>query len=175
MQGILKFLAVAVILAGSSYLGLAYSFQMKKRLLILEDMVQMLFFLRGEIKYHKAPLPEAFEHISRKTTGPCLKMVEHILMDFKKNEGYMFEKIWNTSVKEMLAQTPLKGSDMELVEPLGQALGYLDLEVQVSSIDMVIENLTFIIGQLKEKIPTQQRLYGSLGILGGMFVVLIFI
>lgn len=54
-------------------------------------------------------------------------------------------------------------------------LGYLDLEMQLSSIDLYLEQLEISIREAESSIGSKQKLYQSLGVAGGIFLVILLI
>ena len=51
-------------------------------------------------------------------------------------------------------------------------LGYLDREMQLSTLKSFDETLAWKIGELKEGLPARKKLYQSLGVMGGLFLVI---
>ena len=51
-------------------------------------------------------------------------------------------------------------------------LGYLDREMQLATLKSFDETLAEKISELKEGLPAQKKLYRSLGVLGGLFLVI---
>ena len=58
---------------------------------------------------------------------------------------------------------------------MGEVLGYLDLEMQLSSIELYLEQLELCIRESQEAARTKQKLYQSLGVAGGIFLVILLV
>ena len=56
---------------------------------------------------------------------------------------------------------------------LGEVLGYLDTEMQLSAIGLYQEQLEQGIAEAQEQMEGRQKLYQSLGIAGGVFLVIL--
>ena len=54
-----------------------------------------------------------------------------------------------------------------------QVLGYLDTEMQLSAIRLYLEHLEQSLAEAQEQMGSRQRLYQSLGIAGGVFLVIL--
>ena len=66
----LKFTGACLIIISAAGIGASFSVDLKKRCRELRILKQMVYMLRGEIKYTKSPLPEAFYHISVRLPRP---------------------------------------------------------------------------------------------------------
>ena len=58
---------------------------------------------------------------------------------------------------------------------LGQYLGYLDIDMQENTIALYLQELEQKIRLLQEEMPARQKLYQSMGILGGIFISILFL
>ena len=56
---------------------------------------------------------------------------------------------------------------------LGEHLGYLDVDMQERTLKLYLEQLDLTIDYLRQNQREKCRLYTSLGIMGGMFLVIV--
>ena len=131
--------------------------------------------LRGEIKYTKTPLPEAFASIAVRIKEPFGSFLEQTAEQMGSMEGQSFGELWQKQIKQWLSDTHLKKGDKEQLGGLGEVLGYLDLEMQLSSIDLYLEQLELSIREAQDAAQTKQKLYQSLGVAGGIFLVILLV
>ena len=71
-----KWTGAILVLFSAGGLGIWSAMQWKGRLRMLETLRQMIYFLKGEITYSRAPLAEALERVgngSRDLWGDCLR------------------------------------------------------------------------------------------------------
>ena len=66
----LKGVGALLILASAAGIGASFSSDLKGRCMELRLLKQMIYMLRGEIKYTKTPLPEAFASIAVRIKEP---------------------------------------------------------------------------------------------------------
>ena len=92
-----------------------------------------------------------------------------------KSEGEGLGELWQAEIKTRLSGTHLKREDREQLAGLGEVLGYLDLEMQLSSMELYLEQLELRIREAQEAAQTKQRLYQSLGVAGGIFLVILLV
>ena len=57
--------------------------------------------------------------------------------------------------------------------PSGEHLGYLDVDMQERTLKLYLEQLDLTIDYLRQNQREKCRLYTSLGIMGGMFLVIV--
>ena len=74
-----------------------------------------------------------------------------------------------------LKKSSLRREEKEKLGRLGEGLGYLDLEMQLSTMELYLEQLEGDIQRAEEEIQSKQRLYRSLGVAGGIFLVILLI
>ena len=66
----LKGIGALLILASAAGIGVSFSNDLKGRCMELRLLKQMIYMLRGEIKYTKTPLPDAFASIAVRMKEP---------------------------------------------------------------------------------------------------------
>ena len=140
----LKLAGACLILCSAAGIGASYSGDLKRRVRELRVIKQMMYMLQGEIRYAHLPLPEAFTHVSVRLPAPF---------------GLFLSGIART--------------DLEQLENLGELLVYLDSEMQLSAIRLYLEQLEQSLAEAQEQMGSRQRLYQSLGIAGGVFLVIL--
>lgn len=171
----LKGIGALLIMASAAGIGASFSRDLKGRCMELRLLKQMIYMLRGEIKYTKTPLPEAFESIAVRMKEPFGSFLEGTAEKMKHQGEESFGELWKSQIRTWLSGTCLKREDKEQLESLGEVLGYLDLEMQLSSIDLYLEQLELQIREAQEAAATKQKLYQSLGVAGGIFLVILLV
>lgn len=91
-------------------------------------------------------------------------------------EGESLQEIWRREVMALKSDTgriPLEQGDLEQLAHLGEHLGYLDVDMQERTLKLYLEQLDLTIDYLRQNQREKCRLYTSLGIMGGMFLVIV--
>ena len=171
----LKVAGACLIMISAAGIGASFSADLKKRCRELRVLKQLVYMLRGEIKYTKSPLPEAFYHISVRLPRPFGPFLAGTAEALGKADGRTFGDIWREQIEASLSDSHLNRTDKSQLETLGEVLGYLDLEMQLSAIDLYLEQLEISIREAENSIGAKQKLYQSLGIAGGIFLVILLI
>lgn len=171
----LKFAGACLILVSAAGIGVSFASDLKRRYQELRILKQLVYMLRGEIRYTKTPLSEAFSHISVRIPEPFGPFLAAVSEEMDKADGRCFGDIWRELIRTRLSQSRLNRTDKERLETLGEVLGYLDLEMQLSAIDLYLEQLEISLREAEGSIGSKQKLYQSLGVAGGIFLVILLI
>lgn len=169
----LKMIGVVLVIAASSGLGFAMSQELKDRIETLIYLKKIMLMLRGEIKYMKSPLPEAFSNVAVRVNPPFTEFFKTLSGELEGLEGSPFPIIWKEKVNEHLKSLKLMKQDYEQLERLGENFGYLDGEMQLNTIDLYIEQLEVEIKTAQETIGAKTRVYNCMGVMGGIFITVI--
>ena len=171
-----KWLGMVLVLVAAPGLGLWMAGRWKQRLKEIEQLRQMIYLLKGEIVYGRAPLEEAFERVGRRSAGELGKMFEKVARGIRQRQGETLFEIWTAQIRAMdqgEQRTALTGEDLLKLQSLGQHLGYLDVDMQERMLLLYLEQLDLTIGYLREHRQEKCRLYASMGVMGGIFLVIV--
>ena len=149
----LKMAASLLLILGGAGIGYARSREITEREKNLEILLQILFFLKGEI------LRDAAQEME--DTGG--KNLEEI-MEFCIQRNFYQGNPGGSQRKE----------EMEILRTLGRRLGYLDREMQIKQIELLETDVEEQRRQLREKMPEQKKICQSLGLMGGILLAVLF-
>ncbi len=172
----LKLGGALVVLAAALGLGLCLASRWRQRLCLLQGLRRLVYFLKGEITYSRAPLPEALKLAGARSGGVFGELFLKAAGRIARQEGESFKELWEEQVEELEArrgELALTGEDFQSLKELGSHLGYLDLEMQERTIGLYLEQLDLTISDLQERGRDMCRLYTSLGLMGGLFLVIL--
>lgn len=170
-----KIMGVVLILTASCGIGFRMSDNFLKRVEELKTLKKILFMLRGEIKYNNSTMAEAFETISGRVDNHYKEFFLEGAKALNDLSGQTFITIWKQMIDTNLKDSKLNKKDLERFKGLGENLGYLDKEMQLSNIDLYLEHLEIEIDEGNKNTSTNSRLYKCLGVMGGVLVTLIII
>ncbi len=170
---VLKLTGSAMILCGASGCGLWMSGRYRERLKLLEQLRQMVFLLKGQILYANATLAEAFEAVGRRTEGCMSELFGQAAERIRARPEESFAQLWAGIVADIGGEEPLTKADRQSLAAMGEHLGFLDREMQERNLLLYLEQLDLTIGELREHRQERCRLYSSLGVMGGLFLVIL--
>ena len=130
MQGWMKLSGAVCILCGAAGTGIWFAGRYRQRILELEQLKQMVFLLKGQILYAGAPLPEAFGTVGKRVAGTLGNLFQETAALLEAQPGEPFPTVWRNVVSGMEGKTALSKSDRQMLESLGEHLGFLDRETQ---------------------------------------------
>lgn len=179
----MKWVGACLVTLGCTGLGQHMAKEWRLRLRCLEQLRQMIYFLKGEILYGHTALGEALRRVGERcqraegenglNAMPLFFL--SVARRIEQQEGESFSLIWQEELekREKLPFFWLKESDLSGLKTLGDHLGYLDLEMQERNLLLYLEQLDGQILFLKQNVKERTKLYTSLGIMGGLFLSLV--
>lgn len=165
-----KMAASLLLILGGAGIGYARSREITEREKNLEILLQILFFLKGEIRCGNSSLPDAFREIAAKISGFFGTILRDAAQEMEDTGGKNLEEIMEFCIQRNFYQGNPGGSqrkeEMEILRTLGRRLGYLDREMQIKQIELLETDVEEQRRQLREKMPEQKKICQSLGIMG---------
>lgn len=168
----LKMWGLCFLFLGCLIFGLTKSANLHKRLELLEELRRVLMLLSGEIRYIHSPLPEAFRRVGQKAAEPFGTFFKAVADDMEGDEK---KPLWELFQKERrrFQGTALQKEDIELLLELGKQMGYLDITMQLRTLELYGTMLEEVIQKAAGDYSGKARMYRYLGVLGGLFLVVL--
>ena len=139
--------------------------QYQQRIKDLQILQLIISCLIGEISYA----------ISEKVASPFREYLQSVAKRLKEQTGETFVRILKEQEQTVREKTSLREEDWDLfLQTLGH-LGYLDAKMQIQLLESGKTELAMREEKLRHQLPEQKRVWQSLGILGGAFLVVILI
>ena len=162
-----KLIGSVLIFVASCGIGYTKSQEMKLHLEELEELKKMFCLLKSELQYTRAPFSEVFEKIGQKTREPYQTWMLSLCKRLNKNSGAMFWEIWCVSIADDLQGSKLTEEEKEELKQVGKNLEYIE------SLELYIEQMEYKIKNVREGYRSKRKLCQSLGIMGGIFLVIL--
>ncbi|WP_067728091.1 stage III sporulation protein SpoIIIAB [Oceanobacillus damuensis] len=170
----MKWIGALLLIGTATLIGFEWSNRLTKRPKHIRQLKSALQILEAEIVYSQAPLNEAFLSISRKIPDP-LKTFFAVLGSEMKKEQVDFFGLWEAKVNELLKNSTLIDTEKEILKQFGRTLGQHDIYQQQKQINLAIVHLDRELEDAIENNHKYGKLAKSLGILSGIFIVLLLI
>ena len=173
--GVVKLAGSLTVLAAAAGLGTAVSLDYRKRIQLLTQLRRLFLLLAGEIRSSRTPAAEAFGRMAGRMEPPFGRWLETLADRLEAGEGESFASIWKTWVEQLVREDAqaLKPQDVELLVTFGESFGYLDQQMQLSSIQFVQEQLLDRLGELRGGCAARKRMARLLGVSAGVFLVIL--
>ncbi len=169
----IKTIGLMAVLFSSYVMGLYLSKLCSFRIQDLEQMKKAASIFQAELLYSASPLWEVFEQISMRTVGPVSNMFKKASVDFERRNGVSAEEIWTNSVEAEKEGAYFTPEDIENLFSFGRTLGFADKAQQAGNASLLISYIESAQEEAREKRKKDEKLYKTLGILGGVMVCVI--
>ena len=88
-------------------------------------------------------------------------------------QGTSLAGIWEEETRRYLAETGIPQDMMESLIRLGSELGTIDIEMQVRTLDLYLEQMEQKMEDMRTEQKERIRLYQCVGVTGGIFLAII--
>lgn len=170
---ILKIIGAAAILAGAGGLGFRKALEYRQKIDRLSELERMTEYFRGEIVFHNSALSEACEDIAKQVTEPLSSFLKRVAEKIERKTGEELKTIWTTEAKAVMRELSMDEKEREEFIRLGEKLGYLGRDMQEKTLNRYRAFLEKRRNGLEEEQKEKTKLYQTLGILGGLFLILL--
>ncbi|MDO5424469.1 MAG: stage III sporulation protein AB [Eubacteriales bacterium] len=169
----LKMAGLLFLFLGCTGAGLAVSASLGERVRLLEEMKHMLKLLAGEIRHGHASLPEAFFQTGKRCKPPFSGFLREAARMMEESSGMGLAEIVRTAGERELKASALKPDDREILLELGERLGVLDVESQLGILELSWEQAGRQADAAREAYRQKSRVARYLGVLSGLFLVVL--
>lgn len=163
----LKLIGCICVLVSSFCIGMNRSEDLKRHLESLEELKKIFCILRSELEYTRAPFSELFEKMIKKVSINFAKWLHELVDRLQEKSNGTFVEIWSATIEEQLKTINLSEEDLQELKSIGKQLEY------INQIDLYIERLEYKIIQTRKSYQSKRKLWKSLGIMGGIFLVIL--
>jgi stage III sporulation protein AB len=153
--------------------GLLKSAELSKRVRQLEALKGAINLISTEIRYFASPVDVIMKKLNALDEYTGLKIFGLCENNFKNTND--FAKAWAASIAEARPQLSLNKGDYEALLWFGSMLGATDIEGQIANCERYAEMLSQRLTHAREDKLKRGKMYSSLGILSGAFIVVIFL
>lgn len=169
-----KILGIIMIGMSAAMIGCQMSYNMKKRIDMLYTIRFILEEISNEACYGREILPEIIKTASDKVYGKEKEWLCLLYDRIEVSGECDFTRAWTESL-EVLKQTSLKDEDLEIIRDFGTRIINLNEDRLLGLIDNYVLSLNEHMDSLKAEYGVKAKLYRSLGILFGLFIIIIVI
>ncbi len=162
-----------IVILSCTFLGFILSTDCRKRPQQLRELQSMLQMFENQISYLSDVISEAFGRISRVGSSETGIFFSRTIEILKEERSVSASQAWENAVKENIKKTSLNKEDEDVLLTFGKMLGSSDLEGQIKNIRFTLEQLRLQERKAEESRSKNENMYRSLGILGGIAVVIV--
>lgn len=168
----MKNVFIILILVICSLLGGYFSGKLRKKCRFLKDIAYMLEELQLMVEFESAEVGEIIDRLAKNKRLSELAFLKNISEEI--HIGSDIGSLWEKAV-ECQQYGFLNNEEKEFVKDMGRKLGKSDISGQVNTIKYEKLELEKMIRSADEDNCRKSKLYRSLGVLCGAFIVIMFI
>ena len=164
MQKIVGSIMVIIV---CSVMGFEKSKELQIHLNELEGLKRIFTILNSELLYTKAPLSELFLKISNKTEGLYQEWLRDLATKLDMCGISTFGELWRNSIRTHFNNTKLTKQEIKELEQVGLGLQYTD------TLNLYLTQLDFDIEDTREELKSKKKMYQTMGVMCGVFLVIV--
>ncbi len=162
-----------LVVTGSGGWGYLIARQLRRRPVELRAAAQAVELLRSEIEYGGTPLPEALEHVGRRTGGPVRRLCLETSATLSGPDGSSASEAWHRALIGAAVVAAWSEPDVATLAQLGDALGATGTADQVRHIELCLARLRVAEEEASAVAATHARMWMYLGVLAGLGMVVL--
>lgn len=139
----------------------------------LKQLQSWLSYFRGKLIYEGATAEEALRESAQLAGAPFSLFLERVANGLCMRDGRKLAEIWEWEASECRRQFGFTEEEYGDLIRFGSQLGQLDREVQLRAVTVYDERLGGAIKAAEEEIAVKEKLYRSLGIMAGCFIIIL--
>lgn len=168
----MKWIGALLFISMTTWIGFDLSKKLAERPKQIRQFIQSLQMLEAEMDYSQLPLQHTFHTISKKTAYPINLFYERLstkLLDVVTD----FVLIWDEALLALMEIAALKKNEQEIMKQFGRNLGQHTFHQQQKHITLAIHHLERELEEAIEQRKKYEKMMKSLGVLIGLFIVLL--
>ena len=173
-RDMLKTAGAILVIGGAAILGSYAVYGLNLRVRVLLQWMEALNTIRSEIRFALVPIPELMQLLGNRSGGEVGDFFAECASQLENMDGVTFSEIWSNSLKKTLGGI-LKNEEKLALGALGDVLGRYDAEEQVNGIEHALSRLEYFYTTAEQERSRLGRVYGAMGVLSGIAVVIILI
>ena len=164
-----------MILLGCVGIGICYREQFRGRIRHMRLLQTMLSIFMSEITFGRATLPECCHMIAHSMPEPYSSCLVDIYDEMQKNMGIDFRKLFAARMETCLTKLPLEQEDIDSFLWFTRHGGLQDRELQMKFLQESHDRIYESILQQESREQSKGQLAVSLGVMGGLLLLVVLI
>lgn len=168
----MKIIGALIFIMMTTWIGYDWSLQLQKRTKQLRSLIYSLQLMEAEMGYTYAPLQKVFSSVHEKTTEPVSYFYKYLQQALTESVSD-FSEVWEHALEKLLKQSALKQEEAAILSQFGKNLGNHTFLQQEKHIHLTMHHLKEILNNAIDEQHKYERMAKSLGVLAGIFIVLL--
>lgn len=169
----LRIIGGILVIGGCSGFGLWHWSELEEALRSLRKLRELLEMLMSEIDYHKSTLPEACRQVGIRMDEPYKSHMIKLHELLNEESDVDFQTAWKQEIGVCLDGLPISKKEREMILGIAGKGGLSDYRMQLRTIEQYRDMIADSVKKREAEIQKQARMSVGLGVMGGIFLVLI--
>ncbi|ALX48053.1 stage III sporulation protein SpoIIIAB [Lentibacillus amyloliquefaciens] len=170
----MQWIGALLFIGTTTLVGFNISTLLTERPKHIRQMKNALQILEAEILYSQLALPDVFATIAQQIPQPANSFFKQLDESLKQHNVDLYS-VWTKHVDSLLATSALGASEGEILKQFGRTLGQHDFTQQQKQIHLTIKHLDRELDEAQDDQYKYSKMAKSLGLLCGVFIVLLLI
>jgi len=170
----MKLLGALLFIGTTTWIGFEWSHKLTTRPKHIRQLKNALQILEAEIIYSQSPLRDAFAMIAHQLPTPVGSFFNKLKKDMH-GKNIDLKTIWEKNINELKKQSCIGTNETEILKQFGRTLGQHDFYQQQKHIQLALSHLDRELEDARDDQFRYSKMAKSLGILCGLFIVLLLI
>lgn len=171
----LRLIVCGTIIAGCGYLGLILADRYKRRVAELEDLQNILSELEFDIGFMNLPIGEALVRCSDAANGGIRDVMMYVCDRLSEDRCRDMHSLWKRALDRFGQELCLTQDDQKILIDFAKNLGSGDCANEINNIKMASARLAVAESDARELAKQNVKMYRGLGLLAGIFIVIVLI
>lgn len=169
----MKWVGAILLICATTLIGFELAKRLSNRPKEIRQLKSALHILEAEIVYSQAPLALAFDKIANQLAEPVSELFYSVAIELQTASD--LTQTWNNQVDQFLKRSSLGPDEEEVLKQFGKTLGQHDITQQKKYIKLALTHLDRVLTEAQENNLRYGKMFKNLGILAGLFLVLLLI
>lgn len=165
--------ASLVILVGCAYLGFSIASAFRRRARQLEEFYLVIKQMEFDIDFLNMPLYEAFKRVSGICEGGVKNVIDYVGGSLTENHCVDMHSLWKKAFERFEHNLELNEADKRIMLDFAKNLGCGDRVREKNNINAAAMRLKVAGDEARTTAEVNGKMYRGLGVLGGIFVVIV--
>ena len=171
----LKLFGAILILLGSYGYAVALYQELKAGIWHLRYMTGILDNFLSEISYRHLSLPESCKQTAIGCAEPYKGILQRAYQTYERDRDGEFSTCFRAEIERGLRKAPLSLEEKELMAGVFEETTIYDLDMQINVISKKRNQLEKYLRKREQEIAEKKKVYTSLGVMVGLFLILMLI
>lgn len=167
----IRMIGALLLTAGAGALGMGAVWHLNGRVHDLRGLVAGLEAMKRVMAARLEPIEGMLSAAVQSTDGYPRQFYAFCLREAAHLNGRHFFELWETALETVPFR--LEETDVSELRQVGSVLGRFDEAHQLSALEKTVDRLERLLDEAKEERKRMGRVYGTLGVSAGLFLVIL--